>query len=537
MKQKRKAKNYKIGTFDIETDPFKRGRKVLNPFVADFYDGNLHYTFWGKDCLRRVTEVMLEFPGIIYAHNGGKFDFHFLLPELPDSLAIFCIDNRIASLKTEKTEFRDSFLILPVSLAKFGSKIEIDYDLMEADKREAHKEEIITYLKQDTEGLRKGVLEFINHFGMNLTLAGASFKQLEKEFGIKPVRYKHKRNDELFRPFYFGGRCQVFKPGTTKGNLTYIDINSAYPRAMLEKHAFGKGYLRHKNLSIPEKKLQKSFIHFWGTSKGVLPERKKNGGIHFPYTGETKEWFATGWEFVSGIKRGKIKVSKVEKILTPTETKDFSKFVNHFYAQKLAAKKAGDSGAELFAKLMLNSSYGKFALNPDKYRDYLLEEIGEEIDPAEKWQWIKDFDEAGFSLFERPSQKEKSYYNVATAASITGWVRAFMSESIDGVKTPLYCDTDSIICEDTGDLHLGDKLGEWKIEAKGTEVHLGGKKIYAFRENNGNWKTASKGCKLGVDEIVRVCSGEIVQWESEAPNFSVKRTNIEFVKRKIKITT
>lgn len=532
---RKKTKERKIGTFDIETDPFARGRKVLIPFCCDFYDGESHVTFWGVDCLEKLTDAMLRFDGIIYAHNGGKFDFHFLLKHLPDDTKIFCIRNRIAKLTCGKTEFRDSFLIIPTGLSKFGNKLEIEYSKLESDVRDNHKVEILEYLRQDTLALYRAVSNFRDRFGDKLTIASTAFHVLKTEFGINPPSHNNPIYDAEFRKYYYGGRVQVFQPGKSEGELIYIDINSAYPAAMMKKHFFGLGYIRHEKLSIKKSDLQTSFIRFIGFSDGALPVRKKDGGLHFPKI--DGEFFATGWEFVSGKERGKIKVEKIIEILTPYETLTFAPFVEKFYSQKLLCKQTGDKEGELFAKLLLNSGYGKFAINPENFCDHCFSEIGENPKEEGEWEFVRDFDDADLSLWEKPSEKEPRYNNVATAASITGAVRAYLSESLDRVIDPIYCDTDSIICRGTGILPIGENLGQWGIEAEGREVFIGGKKIYAFLEKSGNWKKASKGAVLSVDEIKKIALGGEVEWESISPNFSTKRSSVTFVKRRIKQTS
>ena len=76
----RKKKEYKLATFDIETDPFKKGR-VPEPFCCGLYliETNEYMQWWGKNCLYQFIEYLKECPHnlIIYAHNGGKFDFYY----------------------------------------------------------------------------------------------------------------------------------------------------------------------------------------------------------------------------------------------------------------------------------------------------------------------------------------------------------------------------------------------------------------------------------------------------------------------------
>ena len=74
----KKKINRLLATIDLETDPFQHGR-LPKPFLSGFDDGNRVVEFWGDDCILRLVEFLatLEDPYIIYAHNGGKFDFFY----------------------------------------------------------------------------------------------------------------------------------------------------------------------------------------------------------------------------------------------------------------------------------------------------------------------------------------------------------------------------------------------------------------------------------------------------------------------------
>ena len=119
-----------------------------------------------------------------------------------------------------------------------------------------------------------------------------------------------------------------------------------------------------------------------------------------------------------------------------------------------------------------------------------------------------------------------SFFNVATAASITGCVRAHLFRSLRAVREPVYCDTDSIICRDPGTLKIGRELGEWKEEAesKAGGLWIAGRKLYALEKKGGGWKLASKGVRLSPREIQTVANGEAVKSTLHAPTFSLYTT-------------
>jgi hypothetical protein len=531
----------KFGVFDLETDPFKFNR-MPQAFCGAFHNGKTTAVFWGPDCVKRLAARMAKFDGLIYAHNGGKFDFHFLIPYLIDrygeaKVEVLTIGTRIVQIKTPGPEFRDSYAIIPKPLASFGCKDEIDYALFEAEKRDAHKREIVDYLKQDCLGLQDALGAFFKRYGCQLTLASTAFHVMRKEYGIKTPRTNY-YHDEKFRPFYFAGRVQFwglgkFTPKRGKGPLKIVDINSAFPWAMLGKHWFDGGCMRMSKL--PGSRREQSFYHITCDSDGALPLRGPDGSVSFPQVEQT-EFKVTGWEFMAGLELGLIKNVRYHAVFRPNGVRDFSKFVTDFYEMKRTAETEADRN---FAKLILNSSYGKFSLNPRSFKDVRIMPFGEML--PSPWQLSFDDEETGLSYWQRKSFKQDnskgmsenrsensegnnrpvSFNNVCTAASITGCARALLLRSIAACKGVLYCDTDSLIAQDITGLDMGDGLGQWKIEGECSAVWIGGKKLYAAKLKGGGWKTASKGVRLDPEEICRVAEGEEQKYIFEAPSYSL----------------
>lgn len=530
-----------IATFDIETDPFKRGR-FPQPFACDFFDGKTHRTFTGKRCVRDCFKLMRKFDGYIYAHNGGKFDFQYLLPLLPiPETKLHTIKSRIAKiiLPGGKCEFRDSFCMMPIALKTYN-KVEIDYTKLEPDVRHLHMPEIISYLKSDCENLYRMVNEFIDEYGFGLTIAGRAFSELKKRFDITPPK-TNKFYDARFRRFYYGGRVEFFELGNIKGTFEVYDINSAYPFAMKQEHVFGTEFISLPCLPTNAKILRTCFIRFIGACKGGLPWKADDGSLSFK--AHDGEFFVTGWELEAAQRLKLVTISRVVECHRPLTLKNFSPFVDYFYGKKARAEKG--SGEEIAAKLMLNSCYGRYALNAENFTDTQLCKFGEEPDENNTarregkeplWTLGMEFEEICISVWEKSVPlNAKSFYNVATAASITGCVRAHLLESLAEVRRPVYCDTDCIICESPGPLPIGSEIGEWKLEGKTVEdgMHIAGKKLYAANLTSGKWKCASKGVRITPADIVKIASGESVTSTLEAPTFSLK-SGARFVTRTVR---
>ncbi len=511
-----------VCTIDAETDPFKYGR-VPKPFAWGFFDGDSYVEFWGDDCTEQLMEYLEdESDLILYAHNGGKFDFHYLLPYLDEDLMI--INGRIAkaTMFDGRIELRDSWLILPLPLAQHDKDV-IDYAKFERPVRNKHKNEISRYLQKDCKSLHQWVTDFIAEFGSGLTLAGAAFKQLKAtsyEVGNTFDVY-----DSCFRDFYYGGRVQCFDVGSFYGEMLYIDINSAYSHGMMHKHWYGAQHI--EGTTLPDKGENGSwYAVIDAISYGALPFRGEDKKLYFPNDEKVRRYKVSGWEIISGLKTNTLKIQKVIQTFRPLFTSDFSEYVDKFFAMKQAATEAGDKTKRGFAKLFLNSCYGKFGQDGRKFEKFAIVDFGE-IPEGEGWIPYSDTP-TGQVIFSRPDPQDK-FFNVAVAGSVTGFVRAYLWEALCKADTPLYCDTDSIICRGF-DGNVGKGLGEWDIEARPVEAHIAQRKMYALRMPiNSEFgpvnktKVASKGVKLKFDQIKHgVITGENLTSKREAPAFSLK---------------
>ena len=522
--------NWPIATIDFETDPFEYGR-IPAPFCAGFYSLDIGFRcFWGADCVARLFDFLraLKRPHIIYAHNGGKFDFYFMLDELENPLRI--INSRIAQVKIGKHELRDSYCILPIPLRAY-MKDDIEYSKLEADVRETHKEEIISYLKTDCIGLFEIVFKFIERFGLKLTIGSTAIGILSE---MHPFKKQGELHDEKFRPFYFGGRVEALKTGTHAGKWRVYDVNSMYPDVMRNcEHPTGTKYKVGYGRSIDKRGRIAGFLdakfyfaQITCNQNGAFPTRQKDGPLNFDIP--EGEFFVTSHELKAALETGRAWGVKCVKCWIPEQTINFADYVDRFMAEKIEAKASKNKAAEIFAKLLLNSAYGKFGSNPRAYHDYFLG------DPPEPEKYEIYAAGAGRETIYRKPVERLSFYDVATAASITGAARAKLMRALDCAVNPVYCDTDSIICEALNAPLDESALGAWKLEAEGDQITVIGKKVYALRSGSEYVKTASKGVVLTGEEIEGLAEGRSVEWENMAPSFSLGKRGTTFVKRTIK---
>lgn len=550
----------KIATLDFETDPFKFGR-IPRPFACGIYRDGEYVEYWsdrpelkGADVIEWAVSMIRETLSgyTVYAHNGGKFDFMYLLDQLENPLKI--INGRIVQAKIGDAEIRDSYSILPIALADYHKET-IDYSVMEKNVRQKHKDDILYYLAKDCEYLYDLVKTFTDSYGDKLTIGACAIAELKK---LHPFKRTRKSHDDKFRPFFYGGRVECFKPGihNFERPAYYIDVNSMYPSAMRNfQHPAGNATL------FVGRDAEKIFDKKTGKINGECPVyfaeivAKNNGALPFRITTKDKTLLEDGFvpglnfnvpratfnacshEIYAALELGLIEIEHVLSLRVFSHSRNFAAFVDKFHALRVQAKSEGSKAFDIIYKLISNSSYGKFAQNPERFCDWRFSSDGEGEGLLNDG-WKLEVDYGRWELWYKPNPGV-NYFDVSIAASITSAARSILLRAIHSVKTPYYCDTDSLICEavsDYTDLHES-RLGAWKIEGMIKTALIAGKKMYAVEldkpDKKGNrWKLATKGVRLTVEDVRKLCTGGTVDYQQDSPKFGFKG-DVQFLSRSV----
>lgn len=507
--------------FDTETDPFQY-RVKPEVFLAGLTDGISAIQWWGDGCITSMIEWLDTIPPCtIYAHNGGKFDFFYLPWPLEEPKII---NARIVQARLGKHILRDSFAIMPFALSEYR-KTEIDYTKFRRECREKHKAEIMAYHRDDLRDTFSLVRSFRARFGNRLTVASTAMRELQK---LHPVERKGYSHDSKFRPYYFGGRVECFETGDLRGAFKAYDVNSMYPDVMKNAlHPKGAIYDYCADLHTLLSSEAPGFVYLDCHSNGALPI-VENGKLQFPHG--SRAFRITTHELRAAHELGLLHDAQIREGYLCREYGSFGEFVDTWATEKKAAKIAKDRIGELFAKLMLNSAYGKFGANPENYFDWMFvkndEGIPEGWDLHEDWGWML--------VLRKPApSREFSYFDVATAASITGAARAKLMRGLANSARPIYCDTDSIICETLSEDVNDTRLGAWKLEAEGNRAIIVGKKMYALLQNKTMIKSANKGVRMDKKDFLAVAKGKAYTYFRDAPTFKHDGSAV-FIQRTIK---
>jgi hypothetical protein len=261
-------------------------------------------------------------------------------------------------------------------------------------------------------------------------------------------RVKDHRNEQLpdvvmqaARFAYAGGRFEMLHYGAVKERVYEYDINSAYPRALLEVPSLKRGTWKHNHglhTSHPISPFGLYRVRFTGTNPNIpapIFHRATNGTISYPLNVENWVWSPE----VEALKLYCEQVPGTEwEILeaweyTPaTDHKPFG-FIAELYKLRQLLKAAGD-GAHIGIKLALNSLYGKLA-----------QQVG----------------------WKAPSGKHPlrvpTYHQLEWAGYVTSWCRAHvLRAALHDLDAIIAFETDALFSSRPLPLDTGTALGQWE---------------------------------------------------------------------------
>lgn len=577
-RKKAEKKRY-IAVLDMETDPFDNTSKArIFPFLAVLYSDEFDpVIIWENDNNKFCAAVIRAINALpnaytIYAHNGGKFDFLFL---------IHCIRGEvkfkgrgIMCARIGPHELRDSFHIIPERLAAY-QKDAFDYGLLVQTKRAANRDAIIKYCLADCRYLLDIIQTFVNQFGLKLSIGQAAMANIRQHY--PDIERFSEGWDAYVRKWYFGGRVQCLKgAGKFTGDYKLIDVNSLYPFVMAEyQHPTGSmfDYVVRGGPIGPNT----FFIKLQCENRGAFICRNEIGET--VATQDYGVFNTTIHEFNVAIKYGLISNIQILECLDCFKKTSFEKFVLPLYENRQQTKasmaelrsKGLDTTAaymdlkkdDIFYKLLLNNGYGKFCQNPRRYKEHYITDPGDQ--PSDEWfrsiyKLNEDerhpflqplFESELYWIWSKPSPSFR-YNNVGTGASITGAARAVLLEALQLTDDAIYCDTDSIICKNWRGLNI-DKvaLGAWDLEDEFSEVLIAGKKLYGLKHKKLKnrtkeelerglvpWYTVKSKGVSGVtwDQMLRILDGDQIETLSRAPTLT-KFGDQDYLPRRIKMTT
>lgn len=385
-----------------------------------------------------------------------------------------------------KVTIYDSLKILNFSVEQIAKdfnlpirKLELDYDTIREVGHELTEHEI-EYIKNDVEIMARALKIMFDEDLTKMTIGSDALhnyksinKNFNKYFPVLPYQI-----DKDIRKSYKGGFTylnDIYKEKETGAGFV-LDVNSLYPSVMMyEKLPFGdplffngqyeKDLLyplyiqtfscifKVKENKIPTIQIKNnlSFIpnEYIKSSDGdivTLTLTNIDLELFFEHYDVWEITYHSGWKF-KGIKGL------------------FTEYINYWSTQKINAKKNKNDALYRISKLMLNSLYGKFGLNPDV---------------RGKYPYLNEDGIVKYGMYE---QEQRDGIYIPIASFITSYARKktiTTSQTIKeytlnkyGTDLYVYSDTDSIHLLEIDEKELENiididdyRLGAWKLESK-----------------------------------------------------------------------
>lgn len=465
------------GQYLAPLDPIKRPRKFAvvdiesNDWIkfefGGIFDGERYEKFDSIDDLARAL-VSTRFEGhTFFAHNGGRFDFLFLLPALKRTalaIRLIPIGSRVAgiSLRNDRRKWKlyDSFCLMPRSLKDLSAIYGVAHGKMcgaidfESERVSRKNPDHVRYNEYDCRALYECIEAYyagiLSDSPLKLTLASTGLDVYRRHFMPRPIARSPDRVQEFVRNSYVGGRCEIFR--THGFDLNTYDVNSLFPHCMrnypipenyiaLTKNADDFGF-HDVTVEIPEMHLPVLHTHHEG--KLLFP----TGTFRGTYFSEELKLAVTQGAKILKHHEG-MKFSKSQDL--------FQKYVDYFYDQRL--KNPGNNALNYQAKLFLNTLYGKWGEREETSEIVTLDEWRE--NPNRKA--ALELGTTGLVIQTKYRRTNSMLVHISSA--ITAWSRIHMYAYYKALGENLYyTDTDSLYTTET--LPAQDGLGHLKFEGK-----------------------------------------------------------------------
>lgn len=406
--------------------------------------------------------------------------------------------------KTNKVTIQDSLKLLNFSVDKIAKafdlpirKLKIDY---KAFREVGHilTDEEVDYIRNDVEIMARA-LKFLFDEGLNKMTIGACAldfykkknKYFNKYFPVLPYEI-----DQDIRRSYKGGFTYLndcYK-GCEVGEGLVLDVNSLYPSVLYnDRMPFGEPIFFEGEYK--EDKLYPLYIQtltcVFELKKNKIPSIQLKNNLSFmpneyikssdgqlvtlTLTNIDLELFFTQYDVSDIVYHNGWKFKGIRGL--------FNDYIDYWTDKKIKAKKDNNKVLYLISKLMLNSLYGKFGLNPNT---------------RSKYPYLDDDGVVRYYL--TPLQERKPVF-IPVATFVTSYARRktiLTSQAIKDFTIDNYCE-DYYIYSDTDSIHLlkvdedilkqfvdidDYRLGAWKMESTFTRGKYLRQKCYIEENEN-----------------------------------------------------
>lgn len=529
--------------FDIETEDWS---KFVCGCVLDVATDEI-FEFRSEG---GMAQWIFDHPGHYWSHNGGRYDMLWLLKHIRFQgipTRVFATSMRITLMKiADSHEMRDSAALIPLSLKKMAAiggttKLAVGlacvcppdrycwqkdpingcggYCRIRVDMPEEDYVQILTYCAQDCRAAAKSLLalqDFADVRDLDLcgTVGASAYRTAKRRLQLKDAAWEA-RHYNLARAGYYGGRTQVFRPGSPSGNA--YDINSAYPAALsftslpVGPISEVAGQQAERLFRANSPGLYTALVHVQThTFIPPLPCRDTQGRLRFPIGTFSGTW--TQLELANAERHGaEIRGFGLSLVFADTTT-ELQTEVRRIWAMR--AELGKEHPISGWIKFDANSFTGKFAQSPIS-QSVVLGMRNPKPCPGDAHCMgilcgssigcclhrctgqCGAFEPLGFAsdAWVRTDWKIPANGHIAWAAYLTSVTRIQLFQRLYEAGTAsVYCDTDGIKSEYSFYRGNGKELGEWAEEGQYENWECPAPKTYRYWDvATQKWIVKSKG--------------------------------------------
>lgn len=455
----------------------------------------------------------------IFAHNA-QFEFQVLgvagaMKDRSYSASLIIVDSPPFMVEYRRNNttllYTDTMNYFAVSLAELGKGI--GFEKHQMPDKSAPKEAWDSYCRQDVEVMKYSVLKFIDFVkehdlgNFQRTLASQAFTAYRHRFMTKPIHiHEDEEASNAERAAYYGGRVECFRLGTITESQYLFDVNSMYP-AVMRDNTFPY-QLIGKIKDVYLDRISEMCSAFCVVAKTIL----KTQTPAYPLRADSKLIFPVG-EFTTYLSTPEIiyayqngDIIQITEAFVYRRFPIFKSFINELYPLRLQYQSEGNKAFQYMVKIFMNSLYGKFGQNGRKWENVIPTselDFDEWIEVDTRSNETHRFRKALGMVQSLCTNTESFNSFPAIAAHVTAYSRMLLWQYIQlaGRDNVYYCDTDSLLVNETGKARLSavldDKeLGKLKLEKAMSSTTLNGPKDYVFED-----KVKHKGIRAKAKEI------------------------------------
>ena len=496
-----------ICTIDIETYCLDK-EGTQKPYLICFYSSEFNISFKltnNNDILDELMDFLLLLKKqsknkeyIIWAHNGMKFDYVFMIPYLIKRFNIRISGklNELKSIQFANIKFLDFYKFFNNSLNDLSKnflgkqKLEFDFTLV-YDQQSANEkmEEACKYCMMDCTLLYDLVTKFnsmcIQQFSVSINDCFSASHLAKTIYQLKylDVELKGSILDDynIEKSSYHGGMCIAYVKGFYNNPIYVYDVNSSYPYAMLHEmpYIFTKTKEIKKNNKIIKHYLYEITFSFPEYTRICNLASKVDDEMVFLRNGSGWYW---GCEIEIAIKLGAFITFETVRKYKPK--KIFDKYILDLYNKRKQAKIDKDDILNELYKRLLNSLYGKFGQKlrhqsyVEKYDSFLQNNL--------QLNDIHILDDN--CVYIEYKDNFQHYHNIGSLVRLSSYISAFarctlltpiLNINHDNV---LYMDTDSLfLTKELNEKWLNnDELGKFKKEVYEGGIFVSSKNYMLF---------------------------------------------------------